>query len=631
MRIPRAGSPPHGFRRLVKIIQNQGTLGSPNRAQVDIGPRLNDTYFMGTIFHSPLLMGAIWAILTVAGPLEAAEKAAAGPTPRSSELRADVARLLIELDSTCFQARQHAAESMERLLANPEYGDLLARQFHEQAIRPEVSFEVRWHIEQWRKRLPTATADPPKTVSAEEVDRLARQFDDDSFGVRIGAGTRLEWLASNPRLAGIVMSRLKVRLADPELSEEAYRRLDGVRNIAWGAWLGGDAVALQVPPASNGQIDRWLEEAAEAETPGDRAVNRLRRLARQELLDALSQDSELSRMRAAIERHIGLTQKKEAKDRLNELLDLTRLSMVAECWMNHQQMTEQHLVIGVPTLSAGALRPTHFDRINDQTAHCASGNSLSPGDYPVGVAFPHPKLIDGFFHLVNLPTPRRQIAYKYFVKTDSQVRLARLSRQTFDKYLADKHKLSEAEVNLFAQLDARETSRFAGRYFTILDDSATDDELDGDVASSRGRITGSPSLFGAMCEFLATNGTQEAVPGLLEAIHQKRFLPPTPLDLYKLHWIAALSIARRNPWPGASDWLAEVSDSKEALIQEHEGGPELGATAAALLLRSHKETPQAFDLQPAVEANMATLGVEGYRTSSSQAAEKVRDWWKKKK
>ena len=115
-----------------------------------------------------------------------------------------------------------------------------------------------------------------------------------------------------------------------------------------------------------------------------------RRIARQELLDVLSQDREVPRVKAAIEAHLRGKLDHEAAAGLKELLDLTRPALVAESWSGGKQMLEQHLVVGQPMHIPGAAHPSHFDRADDHVAHCVSGNSLTPGDYPVGVAFPAP-------------------------------------------------------------------------------------------------------------------------------------------------------------------------------------------------------------------------------------------------
>jgi len=42
---------------------------------------------------------------------------------------------------------------------------------------------------------------------------------------------------------------------------------------------------------------------------------------------------------------------------------------------------------------------------------------------------------------------------------------------------------------------------------------------------------------------LAINGTRDAVPGLLAAMRQRKFRPPTVAEPYRLPWLAAFSIA----------------------------------------------------------------------------------------
>ena len=43
---------------------------------------------------------------------------------------------------------------------------------------------------------------------------------------------------------------------------------------------------------------------------------------------------------------------------------MTRPAMVAEYWQAGQCKGQQHLLIGVPSQSAEAPRPSHFDRID---------------------------------------------------------------------------------------------------------------------------------------------------------------------------------------------------------------------------------------------------------------------------
>jgi hypothetical protein len=586
------------------------------------------------ILHRFLLLVAVampcWAIFPL--PANAADGGTQQQATRPSI--AELPQLIADLDSPYYETRQKAAHRIEQLLAIPEHATFLAEQFHRLAVRPDISYEVRWRVTAWRTRLPAVISARPASVSAAEVDRLVQQLDDDSFSVRIGAGERLQWLAGDERLAGTVMALLKDRLSASDLSDEALRRLDAAWDIAWGMWLNSDAAKGRPPSATDAQLAEWLRALLQPITPGDRAAARKRQLARHELLSALAHDGEVPRIRAAIRdavesRGNAALQQKAAAD-LKELMDLLRPSMVAEIWRGQRLVTEQHLVIGVPQTGPFSLRPSHFDSINETKAHCVSGNTLSPGEYDVGIAFPMPRQAGaGFFYLVNLPAPRRQIAYACYAKTDARARLADITRRTLESFLKTKKVLRDDEVGMLSQLDLDEVSRFAPRYFFLIEDTAADDDLEFEADAPAARRTGKPSLFGSVCEQLALGGTREAAPGLLEAIRKKRFLPPTPQDPYQLPWIAALAIAHRDPWPSAEAWLAEVSSSKELLIKDQAGGPELAATAAALLLTRHNQSLKSFALRPVIDAKLGGLGVEGFRFTSVEGPQKFQDWWKK--
>jgi hypothetical protein len=341
------------------------------------------------------------------------------------------------------------------------------------------------------------------------------------------------------------------------------------------------------------------------------------------LRDLLARDREVPRVKAAVESRLAGADAASAA-RLGELLDLTRPAMVAEYWRGRHQLGQQHLLVDVPTLSPGGLRPTHFDRCDDRVAHYVAGNSLSPGDYPVGVAFPHPIQEEAIFHLVNLPTPRRRMAYPYYVKTDESKRLAALSRRTLDRLSADKRPLSESELLMLGQLDPAEVSRFAGRYFLSLDDGSL-------PSSGPHRLGGRPSRFGMICVQLAVDGTKDAAPGLADAIAKRVFLPPTILAPYRLHWLAALSLAARDPWADVDAWLAGHMDEREALVEGRSSAAELGATAAAVLLSRHGCAATQFDLQSVPDPFLTKLHVDGYRFGSDEARKKLRQWWEAEK
>jgi hypothetical protein len=542
----------------------------------------------------------------------------ASPADDRERLHGEVTRLLADLNSDRFEVRRKAADELEKMAAKPELKRELAAEFQRALVQTEISFEVRRQVERWSRRLPPPPAEPAPDVSPKELDALVRRLDNDSYGVRVGAARRIDWLLGNPKLICPIMLGLKRRLSDESLDSDAKRRLEAIWQRARGAWLASDDAGRDLPAVSERQIGRWLDELVGPGTGG------VRDAAECELLDLLARDDYVPRLKRALESRLSQKPGGEAAAKLRSLLDWTKPEVVAEYWVGRREVREQHLLVGVPTLSEGAARPTCFDRVDNNWAHCASGNALVPGDYRVGEAFPHPRLDNAFFHLVSLPTPRRRMAYAACGNAEEQKRLAAISRRTLDRVLADKRSLSEPELLMLEQLDPAEVSRFAGRYFLLVDDS-------GMSQTGVRRLGGRPSRFRMICVRLATDGSREAMPGLAEAIAKDRFVPPTLLAPYRLEWLAALSIAARDPWPGVDAWLADHITRSDPLIEGHVSGPEVGATAAAALLKRHGQEPAAYGLLSADEPLMEHLHVSGYRSGSKDAGAKIQQWWRQEK
>jgi hypothetical protein len=209
--------------------------------------------------------------------------------------------------------------------------------------------------------------------------------------------------------------------------------------------------------------------------------------------------------------------------------------------------------------------------------------------------------------------------------------------------LADARPLSDGQLKTLATLDARLVSRFAAEYML----KAPDREMP--EAQSR-YPSAAITLYGRLCEILATDGTREAAPGLRKAIHEGRFLPveaPTPRGL---PWMAVLAIARRDPWPQVESTLAELLDRTELLAdhgfltaggtgtgapsspsahRQSRVGPELAATAAGILLAGRGESPAAFGLASVDEPLLSHVGLTGYRFASPDARERIKAWWKR--
>jgi len=544
--------------------------------------------------------------------------------------------LVRQLDADQFDTRREAAVKLEQLKARPEAATILAEEFQRVLLSPDTAFEVRRQVERLRIGLPSVTSAGSATVTLGEIDRLVAQLEDDRYAARLGATRRLEWLLGNPKLVCAIHSRLKQRLGKADLSVDARRWIEPIRAKARRAWLTSDPATWELPEVSDGQIKAWIDEMAGPVSGGGAgAQSRVREKAMRELRDLLARDPYVPKLLQALEARLGQgALDSDAARRLRELVDLTRPAMVAEFWHGRRHLNTQHLLIGVPSQAPGAERASHFDYIDDDVAFCRSGQNLTPGNYPVAVAIPHPKYPGAFFHLVNLSTPRHKMAYACLTEVDEGKRLAEITRRTLQRFLAARQRLSLEELALLEHLDPNEVSRFAGEYFLVVDDQAIPERA---VGGSGGRPAAERaaghlpystlgSRHGVLCAVLATEGTRAAVPGLLEAIQRKRFLSPTGKAQYRVPWIAALAIARRDPWPSVDQWLAQILGRTHPLVVG-DGDLDLGATAAGVLLARHGEEPGQFGLKEIEDALLDNVDLTGYRFETSADRERVKRWW----
>ncbi len=578
------------------------------------------------IFGCVLAATPLWA-----GGQAATKSTATEPNPPAAT-SGEIATFVEALNADRFDVRQRAIRRLEQLAQMPGMQAALAEELERLLLRAETSFDVRSIVEPLLAKLPRSEQEPSAASEAtgEDVNRLVAQADAPSYSLRVGAAVRLDWLAENPKLAWPIASRVKRRLADPGLSSESYKRLLGICEKARVTWLATDPSSWPDPAVSDERIAQWVNELAQS--PGDEAA---RQAARQEVLDLLAHDNQVARVQQALERKRdeGIADV-AAAERIDELIAWTRPGMVAEIWSDHQVDTLQYLLVDVPQKPETAPRPTHFDRIDDRVAHCVSGNSLASGDYPVEVGLP-PTHTDPairregvMFHLVNLPTPRRRLLFEYrHLRVPESKRLVELSERTTAWMLTQKRPLSQREIALLVQLDFGAVSRFAGPYLRSVDDvagDAGDDEFHLNLA-------GRSSRHAMLCFVLAEVGTREAAPGLIEAIKNGRFLAPTPNAPYQLPWIAALSIARRDPWRDCDAWLAGLVERTDALVTIGPESADTGATAAATLLARHHVSPADFGLVEVGNEQLQELGCPGFRFQTAERRGDVSRWWQQQK
>ena len=545
--------------------------------------------------------------------------------PEAESLGQELREILSQLDSEQFVVRHRAAQRLRRLVSESAAQSVIADELRRIWRDAGTSFEVRSHIEPLLEdlsELPRST--DSDVVTEAEIEALVDALDADSYSDRLGAATRLEWMLDQERWICPIMLRLKARLADPDLTAADRHRVDALWRRARGAWLMSDPAGWKLPDVPEEQIHRWIVQLTQEDTESEpENTSSPWRVAPRELLDLLCRESYLPgvtrELAAQIERDdlVG-----RAIARLEQVYNWTRPALVAEYWDSSGNRGVQHLLIGVPSMPGGAARASHFDYADDEKAHCVSGNNLTPGDWPVGVAFPHPSQSRALFNLVNLPTPRRRMAYEHYVRLDPSQRLEDLSHRTLEAVLSAGRPLTDEELGMIVILDRGVVSRFAGRYLESIDDRPG-------VVMRDTPAAGQPSHHGALCMQLARVGTREAVPGILRAVEQGRIEKPRGAAPYDFPWVAVLTIARRDPWPGVQAWLADLVPRKYAL---RIGGTlticELGATAAGLLLERRGNGPDAFHLALGADTLLTTvINCRPYYFTDEKGRDQVLEWW----
>ena len=570
----------------------------------------------------PILSIALcWCLLAVCGD--------ASENPKSElPLNEEFESLFKHLDSDEFSVRDAAFDRLQQLAAQDTTRHLLAEAVHRAIVDAEISFELRKQLERLKRDLPPATLPLALTIDADTIDQLLTQLGDDSYARRLGARSRLQWLLGNSKAVSLVYERLKLCASDAQLTHEQRRSLKLIYEDARAAWLSDESRKTD-PPTAADQIQQLVERLAHAD-PGDAFPLTNEPHAVVELQDLLAIESNVASIRNALEAQLAVAgMASEPTEYLNDMLELTKPALVAEYWRNGRHENIQRLLVGVPSVieNRGA---SHFDRIDDRSAHCISGVNLSEGDYPVGVAFPHPNERNSFFHLVNLPTPRRRMLYEYRVKEDEAGRFAALVGRTLNRYLAQKLPIDERDLSMIMQFDPREVSRFAGRYLNEVEDRKLVLSTTAGVTPATNAVISreGPSIHGLLCSWLASKGTKDAVPGLIEAIEKGRLLPPNEMSPCRFDRFAVLAIAMRDPWPGVDDWLVKVLPQNEPLVLGQEDVPELGATAASLLLRRYGADLEEFDLIPCGDGYARRYGFRAYRYGASGTHRSVADWWK---
>lgn len=561
----------------------------------------------------------------------------------SSDLSSRVGALIEQLDDDRFGVREEARRDLTKLAAAAATRDETLRLIYPRIGDAKVPFETR---EVLRTLVPSdyvppttrqEGASPPATVpTSADFDSWLDDLDAASFADRERAATRLAAAAEQPAAAGRLLWHLRTKFAKTHPTPDSLRRIRTVWDAALRTWITAEPAPWNPPRPTDEEIAVAIDRvAATATQPGVPEWLQPTVMAEREVQLFLSIDEAAPRVAAALKQRLNdETLRPSAINRIDKLYVAARPAMAAEFWQSGRHHSTQHLLIDVPNQPEGALRASHFDRCDDKVAHCVSGNSLSPGDHPVGIFFPHPSDAQGQaqFHLVNLPTPRRRMAYDYEAPTrttsaDELLRIdvrrrREITARTTARLLEEKRVLTEREIDMLAQIDPAEAARFAEKYLLAVADERYD--------SGSPQAFGNGSRHGWTCYILSTLAIPEAGKAVAAAVDKNRVLEPIDAKPYRIDWVAALYLAEVAPWPEVDAWLASHLDRTEAISIREPQAADVGASCAARLLRRAGRNPSEFDLEQQEFPELIDLENPGHRFTKPESRAAVKKWWREK-
>jgi len=538
--------------------------------------------------HSGLVraMLLVGLFLVTSTPLVAGSPVSGPPVANSA---GDASRLVRDLESDSFETRQLAAGKLREMSRDLQCQATLAPVVRRAFASAETSAEARLLLASLVAEL--KPVDPTPVPTADQLKTCVDDLESDQFAQRLAAAGQIETWLAQPRAVSPTFEHLKLRLTDATLSRETRRELDRLSTLARRAWLALDASQATLSAIDDVRLNRWLETVVRSINDATSDSVRLAvESSQQELLDRLAYEPDRVRVQAAIERRLtenGLSL--DARERLESLSDWIKPAMVAEIWYRETQHVVQHMFVGEPNHVPGAANPSHFDRIDNLTAHCVSGNSLTTGDWPVGVFFPnpHPFGRESQFILVNLSTPRARMAYDVYMERPESERYRELSEQTLARWLEAKRPLTAAEMVMLERLDRPAVVQFARQYL-----SAVRDEALADVPLEIAEACG--SRHGLLSVVLGAISEDDSASVLLEAIQRQR-VTATTKDALPMASLAALCILQQSTSPDVQEKLIRIAAG--AVNSTARSTVDIEATAAALLVSRMGKSPESFGLR----------------------------------
>ena len=534
--------------------------------------------------------GALWLALVAIAPAQAVD-------PAKTSVQGELRQTIADLGADDFYAREQATRTIERWHADPQRSaDLLVearRQLADSGLSADARRVLESLVQRSDRKLPSAVP------AAAEIGAALDDLDAAEFDRRWGASRMIEqWLLDRVAIVEL-FEQLKARqqLADDSPSRESQRHLQRLAGQARHVWLNSNPEKHPLRPLQSAQVSEQIRLISLATDFRDDDEENLPdwSLAEWTVIDRLANPGDTETVVKLIEQRL-LDERTtdEGRRRLEALVGWTRPAMVAEIWYGPRHEVIQHLLIGVPSHAVGAPNPSHFDRIDDRVAHCVSGNSLSPGDWPVGRFFPNPH-INGRgsqFFLVNLPTARARLAYETQVDRPEAVRYRELSQRTTARWNDEAEPLTAAEIIMLMRLDRSAVLEFLPKYIDRTKDVALDDSAE---AITNSEFTTNLSLVSAVaCRI----GTAEVGRALAEAIERNRVDPQAEGHA----WLAVLMIGEQSPWGSLDTKLLKLAELPDGPASGESTEVDLRATAAAALISRAGRSPSVFGLRPDAEA-----------------------------
>jgi hypothetical protein len=193
---------------------------------------------------------------------------------------------------------------------------------------------------------------------------------------------------------------------------------------------------------------------------------------------------------------------------------------------------------------------------------------------------------------VSLPGARDRFVHQFeTTRLDDAARLRAITERTLTPAIDRRRVFEDGERLVLAQLDPPTVARLLGDYFRNVPDEAYD------LSDVLPMLTDESSRHRAACLMLAVDGSNEVVPALVEAAQGGRLKQLATDQPHSIPWIAALAIARRDPWPEVDQWLSSLIERHEPITFGSDEACDLGATAAAILAARHNEPVERFGLE----------------------------------